>query len=205
MVSRWSAGLFRHCPPMKWWRKELPSYLKLSMDNVGSLVNHFLVASLSAVGKEWHSISSGGCWSPKVVLKVLRWSKGSFSPSKGSSYDRPNFEGIRHSRTAMVKGEFVLQTILSRLRFVFSLITFLSSSFTFLISLRRFELAPSGVLGRLFWLSLSSSRLVSMWLSSYCSHSLISWFCLVSSSTMATSVWICRANVAGSWLALDSI
>ena len=102
-VSKWFAGLFGRCPPMKWQRKELPSCSKLLMDNFGSLVNHSLAAPLRVVGKERHSISSGGCWSPRVVLKVLRWSKGSFSPSNCSSCGRRNFEGTRHSRTAMVK------------------------------------------------------------------------------------------------------
>ena len=78
-------------------------------------------------------------------------------------------------------------------------------SISFLISLWRSELTPFGVPGRLFWLSPSSSQLVSERLSSCWSCSLISWFCLVSSFTLATSVWICKANAAGSWLALDSI
>ena len=115
------------------------------------------------------------------------------------------FEGIGHTRTAMVKGESVLLTILSKLWFVFSLIAFLNSAISFHISLRRSEFAPSGVLGRLFWMSPSSTWLVSKWLSSCCSRYLISWFCLVSSSTVAANVWICRANAIGSWLALDSI
>ena len=105
----------------------------------------------------------------------------------------------------MVKSESVLLTILSRLWFVFSLIAFFSSSISFRISLRRFELAPSGVPGHLFQLSLSSSQLVSKRLSFYCSHSLIFWFCLVSSSTVAVSILICKANAARSWLTLDSI
>ena len=199
MVSKWSASLFGHCPPTKWQKKELPSYSKLSMDDVGSLVNHSLVTPLRVVGKNWRNILSGGCWWPKVILKVLRWSKRSFSPLNGSSCGKRNFEGIGHSKISMVKGEFVLLTILSRLLSIFSLIAFLNSSISFLISLRRSELAPSGVLSRHFWLSLSLSRLVSKWLSSCYSHSLISWFYLLA------SVWICRANAAGSWLTLDSI
>ena len=209
IVSRWSAGLFRHCPLTKWRRKKLPTCSKLSMDDVGNLVNHSLAAPLRVVGKERHKISSGGCWRPRVVLKVLRYFKGSFSPSNGLSCGRWNFEGTGHSRTTAVKGESVLLTIQSRLWFVFSLITLFSLSISFLISLRRSELAPSGVIGRwrsfLLWLSPSSSRLVIEWLSCCRNCSLISWFCLVSSSTLATSVWICRANAAGSWLVLDSI
>ena len=85
MVSKWSAGLFGHCLLMKWQRKELPSCLKLSMNDVGSLVNHSLVAPLRVVGKEGHSISLGGYWRPKIILKVLRWSKISFNPSNGLS------------------------------------------------------------------------------------------------------------------------
>ena len=209
MVSKWFASLFGRCPPTKWQRKELPSCSKLSMDDVGSLVNHSLATPLRVVEKERHKISSGGCWRPKVVLKVLRWSRGSFNPSNGLSYGRRNFEGTGHSRTAMMKGEFVFLAILSRLRSIFSLIAFCNSSISFLISLRRFELNPFGVTGRwrsyLLWLSPSSSRLVSKWLSSCCSCSLISWFCLVSSSTLAASVWIYRANAVGPWLVLVSI
>ena len=102
MVSKWSPGLFGRCPPMKWRRKELPSCLKLLRDNVGSLVNHSLVAPLRVVGKERHSISSGGYWRPKVVLKVLWWSQGSFNSSNGSSCGRRKFEGTGHSRTTTV-------------------------------------------------------------------------------------------------------
>ena len=60
----------------------------------------------------------------------------------------------------MVKGESILLTILSRLRFVFSLIAFFSSSIVFLISLRRSKLAPSKVPNHLFWLSPSDCLLV---------------------------------------------
>ena len=154
MVSKWSAGLFGHCLLMKWRRKELPSCSKLSMNDVGSLVNHSLAAPLRVVGKEWHSILSGGYWRPKIILKVLRWSKGSFSPSNGSSCGKRNFKGTGHSRTTMVKGKSVLLTILSRLQFVFSLIAFFSSSISFRISLRRFELALSGVPGHLLVISI---------------------------------------------------
>ena len=84
-VSRWSAGLLGRCTPMKWRRKALLNCSKLSTDNVGNLVNHSLTAPLRVVGKELHSISSGGCWRPNVVLKVLRWSWGSLSPSNDSS------------------------------------------------------------------------------------------------------------------------
>ena len=149
---------------MKWCKKELPSCSKLSMDDIGNLVNHSLTAPLRMVGKEWHNILLGGYWRPKVVLKVLRWSKGSFSPLNGSSCGRRNFEGIGHSKIAIVNGEFVLLTILSRLRSIFSSIALLSSSISFLISLRRSNLAPSRVAGRrwsfLLWLSPLSSWLV---------------------------------------------
>ena len=179
------------------------------MDDVGNFVNHSLAAPLRVVGKEWHSISSGGCWRPRAILKVLRWSRGSFSLSNGSSWSRQNFGNIGHSRTAVVKGESVFLTILSRLWFVFYLIALLSSSISFLISLRRSKLSPFGVTGLwrsfLLWLSPSSSRLVPNRFSSCCSYNLISWFCLVSSPTLAVSVWICRANAAKSWGMLDSI
>ena len=192
IVSRWSAGLFGRCPPIKWRKKELPSCSKLSKDDVCNLVNHSLAAPSRVVAKERHKISSRGCWRPEVVLKVLRWFRGSFSPSNGSSCSRRNFEGTEHFRTTVVKGEFVLLTILSRLRSIFSLITFLSLPISFLISWRRSKFTPSEETGcrrsSLLWLSPSSSRLVSKRLSSCCSLSLISWFYLVSSSMLATRV-----------------
>ena len=52
MVSKWSAGLLGHCPPMKWHRKELSNCSKLSMDDVGNFVNHSLATPLRVVGKE---------------------------------------------------------------------------------------------------------------------------------------------------------
>ena len=141
-------------------------------------------------------------------MKVLRWSNESFRPSNDWSCKGRNFEGIGHSRIAMMKGEFVFLTIRSKLRYVFSLIA-LSSSISFLISLRRSELSSCGMAGRrcssLLWLSPSSSRLVLDRSSSYCSHNLISWFCRVSSSTLSVSVRICRANVAESQGVLGSI
>ena len=205
MVSKWSAVLFGHCPPKKWRTKELLSCSKLSMDDVGNLLNHSLTAPLRVVGKERHKISSGGCWRPRVVRKVFKWSNGSFSLSKGSSCGRRNLEGTGHSWMATVKGESVFLTILSKLWSIFPLMAFLNLSISFLISLRRSELASSGVLFRLLLLSSSSSLLTSVQLSSCCNRYLISWFCLVSSSTVAASDWICRANAAGSGLALDSI
>ena len=33
MVSKWSAGLFGRCPPMKWCKKALPNCSKLLMDD----------------------------------------------------------------------------------------------------------------------------------------------------------------------------
>ena len=205
MVSKWSSCLLGCCLLTKWRTKALPSYSKLSIEDVGSLVNHSLAAPLRVVGNERHRISLRGYWRPRVVLKVLRWSSGSFNPSKGSSWGRQNLEGIGHSWTAKVKGESVFLTILSRLWSVFPLMAFLSSSISFLISLRRSELASSGVLGRLLWLSPSSSLLVSGRLPSCCSRCIISWFYLVSSSTVAASEWICKASAAGSRLVLDSI
>jgi len=58
------------------------------MDEVGNFVNHSLAAPLRVVGKEQHNILSGGYRRPRVVLKVLRWCKGSFNPSNGSSCSR---------------------------------------------------------------------------------------------------------------------
>ena len=163
MVSKWSAGLLGRCPLMKWRRKALLNYSKLSMDEVGNFVNHSLTAPLRVVGKEWHSISSGGCWRPNIVLKVLRWSWESLSPSNGSSWGNQNFDGTGHSKTAIVKGEFVALTILSRLQSILSLMAILSSSISFLISRRRTEFFSSGVAGPrrslLLWLSPLSSWL----------------------------------------------
>ena len=146
MVSKWSTGLLRHCPLTKWRKKELPNYSKLSMDDVGNFINHSHAAPLKVVGNERHNISSGGYWRPRVFLKVLRWSKRSFNPSNDSSWDKRNFDGTGHSRTAAVKGESVVLTILSRLQSV---------------SRRRSKFGPSRVAGLwwsfLQWLSPSSS------------------------------------------------
>ena len=148
MVSRWSTGLFWHCPPMKCDTKELPSCSKLSMDNVASLLNHTYIAPLRVVGKERHNISSGGRCRLKVVLKVVIWSNGSFRPLNDLSCGRRNFGGMGHSRIFAMKGKSVLLTILSKFWFVFSLITFLNSSISFLISLRRSKFALFEEFGR---------------------------------------------------------
>ena len=114
-------------------------------------------------------------------------------------------EGTRHSWTATVNGESVFLTILTKLWSVFSLMAFLNSSISLLISRRRSEFVSSGMLVRLPLLSTPSFPLSSVWLCSCCSCCLISWFCLVSSSTMAASDWNCTASTAGSWLVVDSI
>ena len=202
VVSRWFAGLFGRCPLTKWHTKELPNCLKLSMDDVGSLLNHTHATPLRVVGKEMHNISSGGYWRPRVVLKVVMWSSGSFRPSNDLSCGRWNFEGTGHSSTLVMKGESVLLTIPSKFRSVFSLITLLSSSISLLISLRRSEFASSRVFGRqwsfLLWLSSSSFQLVPERLSSCWSCNLISWFCLVHFSMLAMSVWIYRVSAGES-------
>ena len=172
------------------------------MDDAGSLLNHSRAAPLRVMRKELHRISSGGCWRPNVVLNVFRWSSGSL---KGSSWGRRNLKGTGHFWTTTVNGESVFLTILSKLWSVFSLMAFLNSSIFFLISLRRSEFASSGVLVHLPLLSTLSSLLTSVWFFSYCSRCLISWFCLVSSSTMAASNWTCTASAVGSWLVVDSI
>ena len=152
---------------MKWRRKTLLNCSKLSIDEVGNFVNHSLAVALRVVGNERHSISSGGCWRPNIVLKVLRWSWRSLSPLNGSSWGRQNLEGTGHSRTAVVKGESVALIILSTLRFVFSLGAFLSLSTSFLTSWSKFEFCSSEVLGLwwalLLWLSHSSSVLPLDW------------------------------------------
>ena len=179
---------------MKWRRKALLNCSKLSTNDVGNFVNHSLATPLRVVGKEWHSISSGGYWRPGVVLKVLRWSWGSLSPSNGLSWGNRNFDGIGHSKTAVVKGELVALTSLSTFRSVFSLIALLNSSISFLISRRKPEFWSSREIGlwqSLFlWLSSSSSGFPLDRFSSCWSHSFISWFCLVSSSMVAASAWI---------------
>ena len=148
MVSRWSTGLFGHCPPTKWRTKELPNCSKLSMDDVGSLLNHTCAAPLRVVGKEPHNISSSGCYRLKVILKVVIWYSGSFRRSNDSSYGRRNFGGIGHFTTFMVKGQFILLTIPSRFRSASSLIAFLSLIISLLISLRRSKFASSEMFGR---------------------------------------------------------
>ena len=178
VVSKWFAGHFGRCPPTKWHKKALPNYSKLSMDDVGNFVHHSLVAPLRVVGKERHSISSEGCWRPNVVLKVLRWSRGSLNPLNGSSWGSRNFDGTGHSRTTAIKGKSVVLTILSELRYVFPLMAFLSSSISFLISRRRSKFGSSRVAGPrrslLMWLLPSSSWLALNWFSSCWSSSLIS-------------------------------
>ena len=135
----------------------------MSMDDVGNFVNHSLTAPLRMVVKERHSISLRGCWRPSVVLKVLRWSRGSLSPSNSSSLGNQNFDGTGHSKTAVEKGKSVVLTILSRLRSIYPLIAFFSSSISFLISRRRSKFGSSLVVGPrrslLLWISPSSSWL----------------------------------------------
>ena len=133
--------------PTDWRTKELPSCSKLSMDDVANLLNHSCVAPLRVVGKERHKISSRGYCRLRVILKVVIWSNRSFRPSNNLSRERRNFGGSGHSRTFIVKGEFVLQTIPSRFWSVFSLIAFLNSSISLLMSLRRSELASSKEFG----------------------------------------------------------
>ena len=159
------------------------------------------------MGKERHNILSGGYWRPRVVLKVLRWSRGSLSPSNDSSWGNQNLDGIRHSKTAIVNGESIVLTIQSKLRSVCPLMAFISPSISFPISQRGSEWGSSGVVDSQWSLLLrpfpSSSWLALDRFSSYWSHSFISWFCLVSSSTVAARAWNCWARATKSWL--DSI
>ena len=192
---------------MKWCRKALLNCSKLSMDEFGNFVNHSLAAAFRVVGNKRHNISSGGCWRPNIVLKVLRWSLGSLSPSNGSSWGRQNLEGTGHSRTAVVKGESMALTILSTLRSVYSFRALLSSSISFLTSCSKFEFCSSGVVGLrwalLLWLSPSSFELPldSCWTCWTCwIRNFISWFCLVSSSMMAARAWTCWAKAVESRL-----
>ena len=113
--------------------------------------------------------------------------------------------------------ESVLLTIPSKFFFVFPFIAFLSSSISFIMLLRRLLLAsldqsvlldpslpwlPSGSCASSFLLF---SILLGERFSCYCNRCLISWFCLMSSSTLAVRAWICSAKAAASGYALDSI
>ena len=60
-MNKWSIGLLGCYPPMKWHKKALLNYLKLSMDEVDNVVNHSLATPFRVVGKELHGISSGSC------------------------------------------------------------------------------------------------------------------------------------------------
>ena len=121
-------------------------------------------------------------------------------------------------RTFCVNGESVLLTIPSKFFVVFPFVVFLSSSISFLILLKRSLLASSECFVLLEpsppWLPFgsrgSSSFLLFLALlgerfSSYCSRCLISWFCFVSSSTLAMRAWTCSAKVADSGCALNFI
>ena len=144
---------------MKCRRKALLNCSKLSIDDVGNLVNHSLAAPLRVVGKERHRISFGGYLRPNVVLKELRCSLGSLSLSNGSSLGNRNFNGTGHSRTTAVKGESVALTGLSTLRSVFSLMALLNSSISFLISRRRSRFRSSRERG-LVWVALGLAFLL---------------------------------------------
>ena len=117
-----------------------------------------------------------------------------------------------------MNGESVLLTIPSKFFAVFPFIAFLISSIFFLILLRRSLLASAdhSVLLEPYlpWLpsgscTSSSFLLFSILLGerfySCCNCCLISWFCFVSSSTLAMRAWTCNARVADSGCALDSI
>lgn len=183
------------------------------MEDVSNLLNHTRAAPLRVVGKKRHKISSGVYCKLKVVLKVVMWSSGSFKPSNDSSCGSRNFGRKGHSKILVVKGEFVLLTVLSKFLSIFSLITLFSSSISFLMFLWRFELASSEEFGcresSLLQLSLSFFLLVPTFVgerfSSCYNYNLISWFCLVSFSMLAVSVWICSASAVKSCRVLDSV
>ena len=168
-------------------------------------MNHSLAAPLRDVRKEWHNISLWGCWRPRVVLKMLRWSRGSLIPLNGLSWGNWNLDGTGHSKTTIVNKESVVLTILSKFRSICPLMAFLSSSISFLISGRESKWGSSRVVGPrpslLLRLSPLSSWLALNRFSYYRSHSFISLFCLVSS--VATRAWTYWARAIESWL--DSI
>ena len=188
------------------------------MDDYTNLLNHTCAAPLRVIRKDWHMISSGVCYRLKVILKVLMWSNRSFKSSYNSSCGRRNLGGKGHSTTFFVKGELVLFTIQSRILVVFSFIAFFNSSISFLmlISKSSFALSNHSILLKpslpsLFSGSCTTSSFLLFlihldeWFSSCCSRCLISWFCLVNSSILAVSIWICKANATESCGMLDSI
>ena len=197
IISWWSVGLFCRWLPMKWRTKELLSCSKSSMVDQASLLNHTLAAPLRVIRKDLHKISSRVCYRLSIIFKVVMWSKGSHKSSNDLSWGRWNFGDKGHFRTFMVKGESILLTIPSRFLFVFSLISFLSSSISFRMLFRRSLLALSdrfvSLEPSLLLLFSSSTFLFASRFSSYCNCNPISWFCLVSSSTLVVSVWICKA------------
>ena len=176
------------------------------MDDVGNFVDHSLTASLRVVGKEWHNILFGGCWRPKVVLKMLLIQRvlqfvERFKLRQAKFQRHWAFQDRRHEGWIHHLDHSIQVSVR------FPLMALLSSSISFLISQRRSELGLLGVAtcwrSLLLWLSPLLSQLVPERLSSCWSRSLISWFYLVSSSTLVGSASICRANAAKSWL--DSI
>ena len=56
---------------MKCWTNESLSCFKFAIDDVGSLLNHTLVAPLSVAGKDLHITSSRVCSRFRIVLKAL--------------------------------------------------------------------------------------------------------------------------------------
>ena len=89
---------------MKWRTKELPSYSKLSMDEVASLLNHTRTTPLRVLEKERLKISFRVYCRLRVILKVVMWSNGSFRPSNDSSCERWNFGGRGHYKIFVLKG-----------------------------------------------------------------------------------------------------
>ena len=148
----------------------------------------------------------------------VMWSNGSFKSSYNLSCGRRNLGGKGHSITFFMKGELVLFTIQSRILVVFSFIAFFNSSISFFMLLSRSSLALSDhsvliepSIPSLFSKACTSYSfllffiLLNEWFSSYCTRCLISWFCLVNSSILALSIWICKANATKSCGMLDSI
>ena len=79
-VSRYKVGLLWRWPPMKWHTKESLSCLKFTIDAVGNLLNHTLVAHLRVVGNDLQITSSRVYWRFNIVFNAPMWSRASLVP-----------------------------------------------------------------------------------------------------------------------------
>ena len=102
------------------------------------------------VGNALHMTLLGVIGRCTKVLKDLIWSRGSFHPSKDSSCGSRNMGGNGQFGTSVVKGEYILWIIPSRLDADFSFTAFLSLliSLSILQNISSIleEFSPSGIL-----------------------------------------------------------